>query len=247
MANTEVPLRQSTVGCLNPAVTRPGYDREAVSVGMVHFGVGGFHRAHQAIYTDTLMNQGEALDWGICGVGVMPADLAMREALDSQDGLYTVVVKHADGTLEPRVVGSLVRYLYAPADPEEVLAVLAEPQTRIVSLTITEGGYNLNQVTGEFDTHNPLIQRDVQGEALPATVFGLVVQALQRRRNAAIAPFTVMSCDNLPGNGDLARAMFAAYGDLIDPELGDWIRTFVAFPNSMVDRITPVHHREGQA
>ena len=103
------------------AVPRPAYDRSRVRVGVVHFGVGGFHRAHQAMYHDRLMNAGSALDWGICGVGVMPADRLMQEALEAQDGLYTLVVKHADGTYEPRVIGAITEYLFAPDDPEAVL------------------------------------------------------------------------------------------------------------------------------
>ncbi|MDX6243590.1 MAG: mannitol 2-dehydrogenase [Frankiales bacterium] len=240
MSNNGVPLSTATLGTLDPAVKVPEYDRDAVSVGIVHFGVGGFHRAHQAMYGDRLMNDGKALDWGICGVGVMPSDLAMRDALDAQDCLYTVVVKHADGRLEPRVIGSIVRYLYAPDDPEAVLTVLADERTRIVSLTVTEGGYNVDPVTGGFDTGNEAVAQDARGDQPPATVFGLVVEALRRRRAQGLAPFTVMSCDNIPGNGDLAKAMFAAFADLVDPGLGGWIRSSVSFPNSMVDRITPV-------
>ena len=247
MTTTGIPLCQETLSSISSAVQLPTYDRAALIVGIVHFGVGGFHRAHQAMYTDRLMNQGEAHDWGICGVGVTPADIAMKQALDVQDGLYTLVIKHADGTLEPRVIGSIVRYLYAPDDPEAVLEMMANEQTRIVSMTITEGGYNVNQVTGEFDTLNPLVQRDLEGKAAPVTVFGLVVEALRRRRLAGVAPFTVMSCDNLPGNGDLTKAMFAAFAELIEPELGNWVRRSVAFPNSMVDRITPVTSDEDRA
>ena len=139
-----------TSGGFPSAVPGPTYERSAVGVGIVHFGVGGFHRAHQAMYLDSLMNQGAALDWGICGVGVKPADAAMKRALVPQDGLYTLVVKHPDGRLEPRVIGSIIEYLYAPDAPEPVLERLTAEQTRIVSLTITEGGYNFNQVTGEF-------------------------------------------------------------------------------------------------
>ena len=247
MTTTPVPLSAATVNALDPAVGIPVYDRSSVSVGVVHFGVGGFHRAHQAMYLDRLMNQGKALDWGICGVGVMPSDEAMRDALNAQDHLYTLVVKHADGTLEPRVIGSIVGYLYAPDDVEAVLAVLAAETTRIVSLTVTEGGYNVDQVTGLFDKSNAAILRDAQGDRPPATVFGLVVEGLRRRRALGLVPFTVMSCDNLPGNGDLAKEMFASYAELADPGLAAWLRTSVAFPNSMVDRITPVTAEDDKA
>jgi mannitol 2-dehydrogenase len=240
MATLGVPLSAATLHDLDPSVGVPVYGRSALTVGMVHFGVGGFHRAHQAMYIDRLMNQGEALDWAICGVGVLPSDVAMRDALAAQDGLYTLVIKHADGKLEPRVIGSIVRYLHAPDDAEAVLAVLTAESTRIVSLTVTEGGYNVDPVTGQFDTGNAGVVRDAHGGQPPATVFGLVVEALRRRRTEGVAPFTVMSCDNIPGNGDLAKAMFAAYADMLDPALAAWIRSSVAFPNSMVDRITPV-------
>ncbi|HET9171901.1 MAG TPA: mannitol dehydrogenase family protein [Actinospica sp.] len=217
----------------------PTYDRSEVRVGIVHFGVGGFHRAHQAAYIDALMNKGLALDWGICGVGLLPADEAMARALVPQQGRYTLVVKHPDGKLEPRVIGSIVDYKYAPDDPELVLDVLASPQTRIVSLTITEGGYNFNQVTREFISDEPRVAADLVPGAEPSTVFGYVVEALDRRRRAGIEPFTVMSCDNIQSNGHVAREMFTAFAALRDPKLAQWITDHVHFPDSMVDRITP--------
>ncbi|MBR7827324.1 mannitol dehydrogenase family protein [Actinospica sp. MGRD01-02] len=217
----------------------PTYDRSAVSVGIVHFGVGGFHRAHQAAYIDSLMAQGTAMDWGICGVGVKPADEAMARALVPQQCRYTLVTKHPDGKLEPRVIGSIVEYLYAPDDPERVLRVLTREQTRIVSLTITEGGYNFNQVTREFIADEPEVAADLVRGATPSTVFGYVVEALDRRRRGGIAPFTVMSCDNIQSNGHVAREMFTAFAALRDPELARWITEHVHFPDSMVDRITP--------
>jgi mannitol 2-dehydrogenase len=218
----------------------PGYDRSAIDVGIVHFGVGGFHRSHQAMYVDRLMRQGLALEWGICGIGVLPADRAMGEVLKAQDGLYTLVVKHPDGRHEPWVIGSIIDFKYGPDDPLAVLEVLTSPATRIVSLTITEGGYNFDQVTHEFDAENPTIAADLKGESSPTTVFGFVVEALARRRDLGIEPFTIMSCDNIESNGDMARASFTAFARLRDPELGQWVEEHVRFPNSMVDRITPV-------
>jgi mannitol 2-dehydrogenase len=222
------------------AVPAPEYDRAKVTVGVVHFGVGGFHRAHQAMYHDRLMNAGEALDWGICGAGVMPADRRMRDALAAQDGLYTLVVKHSDGTYEPRLIGSIVEYRLAADDPEALIEKLAAETTRIVSLTVTEGGYNLHNVTGEFDAANPAVAADVAPGAVPRTTFGLITEGLARRRARGLAPFTVMSCDNLQGNGHLAHRVFTAFARLRDPELAEWIEHDVRFPNSMVDRITPV-------
>ncbi|TWD81950.1 mannitol 2-dehydrogenase [Kribbella amoyensis] len=233
-------LGPAHLGALGTEVGRPEYDRAEVRAGIVHFGVGGFHRAHQAMYLDRLMNDGKALDWGICGVGVLPQDRRMADVMAAQDGLYTLVVKHPDGTLEPRVIGSVVDYLFAPDDPEAVLARMADPATRIVSLTITEGGYNVHQVTGELDTSDPALAADLEPGATPGSVFGFVVEALARRRAAGVAPFTLMSCDNIPGNGHVAKKMLTAFARLKDPELAGWIEREVRFPNSMVDRITPV-------
>ncbi len=238
-------LSAATLTALGPDVSVPTYDRTAVTAGIVHVGVGGFHRAHQAMYVDRLLEAGGARDWGVCGVGVLPGDRRMKEALAAQDHLYTLVVKHPDGHLEARVVGSLVDYLLAPDDPQAVVERMADPATRIVSLTITEGGYNIHAVTGEFADDDPAVLADAAPDAMPATVFGLVVEALVRRRARGLAPFAVVSCDNIQGNGDVARRTFAAFADLRDrvrgeTGLGDWVREHVAFPNSMVDRITPV-------
>jgi len=231
-------LNQANLGSLKIPV--PSYDRSRVTVGIVHFGVGGFHRAHQAMYIDQLMEQGKALDWGICGVGVMPFDLKMKEALQSQDCLYTLVEKAPDGSWTPRIIGSIVQYLYAPDDPDAVIEKMADPATRIVSLTVTEGGYNFHPVTGKFDDTNPAVQADLAPGAVPATTFGLITEALVRRRARGIEPFTVMSCDNIQGNGHMAQEVFGAFARLRDPELGEWVEGNVLFPNSMVDRITPV-------
>ena len=233
-------LNASTLASIGELVPVPTYPRDQVRVGIVHFGVGGFHRAHQAMYLDRLMNAGSALDWGICGVGLLPGDRRMRDALDAQDGLYTLVLKAPDGSREPRVIGSIVRYLYAPDDPEAVLETMASPDVRIVSLTVTEGGYNIDHVTGEFDTSYPPVVADAQAGAVPATTFGYVVEALARRRARGLPPFTVNSCDNLQGNGTLSRKVFTAFARMRDAELADWIEANVSFPNAMVDRITPV-------
>lgn len=233
-------LNNRTVGKLGDSIGAPLYDRHAVTPGIVHIGVGGFHRAHQAMYLDALMNQGLALDWGIVGVGVMPGDKRMQQALAAQDHLYTLVIKHPDGQYEPRVIGSMVNYLFAPDDSEAVIEQMTDPTIRIVSLTVTEGGYNFHPVSGEFDLDNPVVRDDLANPAQPTTSFGLVVEALVRRRARGIAPFTVMSCDNIQGNGDVAKRMFTAYARARDHELGEWLAGAVAFPNAMVDRITPV-------
>ncbi|WP_131104114.1 mannitol dehydrogenase family protein [Ornithinimicrobium sufpigmenti] len=248
-----VPLSGATLDRLPDGVARPSYDRSALTPGIVHIGVGGFHRAHQAMYLDRLMEEGQAHDWAIVGVGTMPGDVRMRDALRAQDYLFTLVVKHPDGRLEPRVLGGMVDYLFAPEDPEAVLDAMTDPRVRIVSLTITEGGYHVNQVTGDFDPDDPVLQSDLDSPGSPRSAFGLITEALRRRRTAGTAPFTVMSCDNLPGNGDVARATIGAFAALQD-ERGDgaeplapWLAEHVAFPNAMVDRITPVTSPEDVA
>jgi mannitol 2-dehydrogenase len=242
-----VPLTAKNLAELGPEVVTPTYDRSQVRTGVVHFGVGAFHRAHQAMYLDRLMAEGKALDWGICGVGVLPSDRAMRDTMAAQDCLYTLVVKHPDGTFEPRVIGSIVDYLFAPDDPDAVIERMADEQTRVVSLTVTEGGYNIHAVTGEFDDTNADVRHDLEPDAVPRTMFGLITAALARRRSRGLPPFAVMSCDNIQGNGHVAQRSFAAFARLRDPDLADWVESEVAFPNGMVDRITPVTTDEDRA
>jgi len=234
------PLNSRTLPYWNGRLPVPAYDRNLVTPGVVHIGVGGFHRAHLAMYHDRMMNDGMGLGWGICGVGVLAADRKMQQVLDAQDGLYTLVLKHSDGNYQPRVIGSIVEYLFAPDSPEAVIEKLAAEPTRIVSLTVTEGGYNVSDITGEFDAANPDVASDLAPGAVPRTTFGLITEALRRRRDRGLTPFTVVSCDNLPGNGQLSKRVFTAFARLRNPELGDWIEGTVRFPNSMVDRITPV-------
>ena len=232
-------LTGETLAQLNAGVSVPRYDRRHVTTGIVHIGVGNFHRSHQAMYIDTLMNRGRAMDWGICGVGLQPSNVRMRNVLAAQDGLYTLVLRHSDGTWDARVIGSIVEYLFAPDDPEAAIEKMAAPATRIVSLTITEGGYNLDAVTGEFNDSDPSVVADLRPGARPRTVFGLVTEALARRRMRGIPAFSVLSCDNIQGNGHVSQRAFTAYARLRDPELADWITRHVRFPNCMVDRITP--------
>jgi mannitol 2-dehydrogenase len=220
-------LSNRTLGTLPSAIDVPAYDRGAVTAGIVHLGVGGFHRAHEAVYVDRLLRRGLAGNWGIRGVGLRMQDQRMRDVMRDQDGLYTVVERAPDGSSRLSVVGSIGSYLFAPDEPERVIEALAAPTTRIVSLTITEGGYD--PAGGEED----LVR------ASPQTAFGVVVEALARRRQRGLAPFTVLSCDNLEGNGEVARRSFGSFAELRDPALGEWVHEHVAFPSSMVDRITP--------
>jgi mannitol 2-dehydrogenase len=221
------------------AIPTPTYNRDNLEVGVAHFGVGGFHRAHQAMYVDRLMTEEQASQWGICGIGVLPGDRRMADALSQQDGLYTLILANPDGSQEPRVIGSIIDFRYAPDDPEAVVELLADPGVHIISLTITEGGYNIRDDDGEFDADNQAIQRDLHGDQPPATVFGLVAAGLARRRDRGIPSPTIVSCDNIENNGAVARRAFTTYAELADPGLAQWIRENTRFPSSMVDRITP--------
>ncbi|WP_299908125.1 mannitol dehydrogenase family protein [uncultured Paracoccus sp.] len=228
-------LSDATLSQLDCAV--PAYDRQSLSGGMLHFGVGNFHRAHQAVYLDRLMNTGLGLDFAIIGAGVMPGDQRMRDTLAGQDNLYTVVEQSAE-TSQPRVIGPMIDYI-APGNSAQVIAQLADPAIRIASLTITEGGYFIDANTGHFDPTHPAIAADGANPDAPKTVFGLLVAGLKARRAAGHQPFTVMCCDNIPHNGSVTREAVVETARLSDPELALWIKGNVAFPNGMVDRITP--------
>lgn len=215
-------------------------EREDLSAGIVHFGVGNFHRSHQAMYLDRLHRMGEDRDWGIVGIGLFPRDAEMGEALRAQGFSYTLVEMEPDGGRNATRIGSIIDFLHLPDDPEAVYEQLAAPEIRIVSLTITEGGYNTSDVTGEFDESAPAILADLKTDQ-PRSVFGIIVEGLRRRRERGIAPFTVASCDNVLGNGDVTRRAITAFARLaLGAEFAAWVERDVAFPNSMVDRITPV-------
>lgn len=228
-----------TVNHVKSTVRTPHYDRSVVTQGIVHIGVGNFHRAHEALAIDDLLTEDPSQPWAICGVALLPSDEPLARRMQNQDGLYTLVEKHADGTWDARVIGSITEVLFAPDEPEAVLAKLCEPNIKVVSLTITEGGYNFDPITGEFVADAPAIESDL-ASLIPSTVFGVITEALKRRRDAGTEPFTVMSCDNIQHNGLVAQRSFTAFAKLKEPELGEWIEANVAFPNSMVDRITPV-------
>ncbi|SDD94296.1 mannitol 2-dehydrogenase [Paracoccus isoporae] len=230
-------MKLNTANLPDLPIATPSYDRAALTGGIVHFGLGNFHRAHQAVYLDRLMNVGRGHDFAIVGAGVMPSDARMREVLAAQDFLYTVVEQSADAS-DPQVIGAMIDYL-APGNPAAVIARLADPATKIASLTITEGGYFINAETGHFDPAHPAIAEDGQNPDAPQTVFGLLVAGLRARREAGQQPFTVMSCDNIPHNGVIAREAVVETARLFDPDLAEWIAAQVAFPNGMVDRITP--------
>jgi mannitol 2-dehydrogenase len=231
------PLSLSTLGALSAAVARPAYARADLSPGILHFGVGNFHRAHQAVYLDDLFNAGRDHDWAVVGAGVFEGEKAGRDTLARQDWLTTVVEQDA-GHMAARVTGAMIDFI-TPGDAAATIARLAAPAIRIVSLTITEGGYFINPATGAFDPGHPDMVRDGDQPGAPKTVFGMMLAGLKLRRAAGVAPFTVMSCDNIPGNGHVTADALVGLARLSDPGFADWVEKNVAFPNSMVDRITP--------
>jgi fructuronate reductase len=229
-----VRLSNATLGSAKANVRRPTYDRARVTPGIVHLGIGAFHRAHQAVVLDTVLERDPS--WGIVGASLRRPDTS--DALNPQDGLYTVLVKDGEKR-EARVIGSVLEVIDAPHHREALLSRMADPATRIVSLTVTEKGYCYNAASGGLDTSHPDIVADLSHPREPATAAGLIAEALRRRRDDGIAPFTVLSCDNLPHNGQVAGRVFTQFAEAVDAGLGRWVRDNVPFPGTMIDRIVP--------
>ncbi|MCE2476123.1 MAG: mannitol dehydrogenase family protein [Alphaproteobacteria bacterium] len=230
-----VELSLANLDRLPGTVTGPRYDRASLSPGILHIGVGNFHRSHQTVYMDRLFEQGLDLDWAIVGAGIKPFDAERRRLLAAQDWLTTVVDLGPDES-SARVIGAMVDY--CEVRPEAIVARLADPAIRIVSLTITEGGYYTDAATGGFDAGHPDIRHDAQHPTNPQTVFGVLLAGFGERRARNLAPFTVLSCDNLPENGNVTQQSVLGLAALVSGDLRDWIAANVAFPNSMVDCIT---------
>lgn len=229
-------LNMTALSMLPDAIAKPAFDRSALSAGILHIGVGNFHRAHQAVYLNKLFEQGEGHDWAIVGAGLMPYDKAMRERLRAQDWLTTIVELDPDG-LSAHVCASMIDFI--EVDPAGLIDRLCQPDIRIVSLTITEGGYFVDPNSGGFDVSHPEILADLENPEAPSTVFGVLVAALMRRKASGVAPFTIMSCDNLPENGHMAKQTVVGYASAMSSDVAEWIEKEVAFPNGMVDCITP--------
>lgn len=229
-------LNQQALGTLPGNVAVPSYDRYALTPGIVHIGVGNFHRAHQAIYLDRLFSLGEDHDWGLVGAGIKHYDAAMRTKLHAQDWLSTIVELDPSG-FTARICGSMIDFV--TVDPSVLITRLSEPDIRIVSLTITEGGYFVDEASGGFNASHPDVQHDLKNVQAPQTVFGVLIAAIEKRRDKGLEPFTIMSCDNLPENGSVARQSVLGMAQLISADLAGWIASNIAFPNSMVDCITP--------
>ena len=228
-------LSLANLAHLPQGVARPAYDIAATRVGVAHLGVGAFHRAHQAVYLDDRLNAGET-GWGILGASLRSPDT--RDALAPQDGLYATLVRSGEGT-RTRVIGALRSLLVAPEDPERLLAAMADPAVRIVSLTVTEKGYCHDPATGTLREDHPDIRRDLASPLAPVSAPGYLVEALRRRRAAGTAPFTVLTCDNLPANGETVHRVISRFAALLDPDLGAFVAGEVACPSTMVDRIVP--------
>lgn len=233
-----IPLSNATLGDLPKGVGDIRYDRASVTPGIVHIGLGNFHRAHQAWYLHRLMQAGKALDWGIIGASVRAADAPQRARLEAQDHLTTLVELDPSGR-SAEVVGSMIGYVPIEDGHGPLIRQMSDPAIRIVSLTVTEGGYFLDPATKRFDPGHADIAHDSANLAAPRTAFGAIVAALAERRGAGVGPFTCQSCDNLPGNGRILRDVVVGLARLADPDLAHWIEAEVSFPNSMVDCIVP--------
>ncbi len=215
------------------------YSRANISAGILHFGVGNFHRAHLECYTNRLLGQESQANWGICGAMIMPQDKALYEALKSQDNFYSLTVCGRDGINNIEWIGSLVELLWSGVELEAIINKIADPAIKIISLTITEGGYNIDKTSGEFLLESPAVVHDLQNSATPQTVFGIVAEGLRRRIAAGAGAVTILSCDNLQHNGNTCARAFNSFFAAQDTELAAWAKENITYPNSMVDRITP--------
>jgi mannitol 2-dehydrogenase len=235
-----IPLRAGTVGQLPPPVRVPRYELAQRRVGIVHLGLGGFHRAHMARYTHDLMQQDVgALSWSITGAGLLPPDKRMADSLNPQGGLYTLV-ERGGGSESVAVIGSIAQVIHAGESSAALLDAIAQPYVRIVSLTVTENGYCLNPATRQFDPEHPQIRADLAAPEAPHSAIGIIVESYRRRMQAGQGAFTSLTCDNIQHNGNVLRAAVLTLARLRDPALVGWIEEHAAFPNTMVDRITPV-------
>lgn len=215
------------------------YDAEKITTGILHIGVGNFHRAHQQFYTNAILESEDQKQWGICGVCLLPSDENIVRNLRAQNLEYSLTVCGRNGTDEVYKIGSLRDLIWGVEDPEAVINKISDPSIRIITLTITEGGYNLDKETGAFILNDEKIQHDVKNPGTPSTVFGFVAEGLRRRKLKNSGGITILSCDNLQHNGNTAKRAFTAFIEAQDKELAEWMKTHVSFPNSMVDRITP--------
>ncbi|MCB4809257.1 mannitol dehydrogenase family protein [Tamlana sp. 62-3] len=225
---------------LPETVLTPTFNRDLIKTSILHIGVSSFHRSHQAYYTDELINKFNELNYGICGVDLLETDRKIYNILKDQDGLYTLYTKDPEGNHKARIIGAIVEYFFGPENPLAVIEKMANPDIKIISLTIAEDGYQLNEVTGAFNINHPFIEEDIKTPFKPKTVFGYLTQALKLRKLRNLPGCTILSCDNIKANGDTIKEALFNYVSKTEPELLDWISKNTTFPNSMVDRITTV-------
>ncbi|WP_319531613.1 mannitol dehydrogenase family protein [uncultured Cohaesibacter sp.] len=233
-----IQLSNATLSEVPESVARPTYDRATLTPGIVHIGLGNFHRAHQSWYLNRLFEQGFDHDWAIIGAGVRPYDAQMREKMKAQDYMTTLIELDPEAK-SAEIVGSMIDYVPIEEGNGPLIEQMADPVIRIVALTVTEGGYYIDLATKGFDENHPDIKYDAAHPDHPRTAFGAIVAALKLRRERGIGPFTGQSCDNLQGNGNILRQTVVSLARLSDPDLADWIDSNCTFPNSMVDCIVP--------
>lgn len=215
------------------------YDRSQIKAGILHFGVGNFHRAHLECYTNNLLQDPTQQGWGVCGAMIMPSDETLYRALKAQENIYSLTICGRDGKGSIEMIGSLVELLWSGEEMEAIIDKVADSDIKIITLTITEGGYNTDKSSGEFLFESDHIKYDLENPQSPKSIFGIIAEGLRRRIAAGGAPVTMLTCDNLQHNGDTCKRAFSSFFERQDAALAEWVSQNVTFPNSMVDRITP--------
>lgn len=233
-------LNAENLSSLPTNVSIPSYDRDQITTSILHIGVGNFHRSHQAYYIHELIDKCKELNYGICGVDLLESDRKIYNILKDQDGLYTLYTKEPNGAHKAKIIGSIVEYFYGPENPLAVIERMASPEIKIISLTIAEDGYLLNEITGAFDINHPAVTEDIKNPFSPKTVFGYLMQSFKLRKLRNLPGCTILSCDNIKSNGDTMKQSLYNYVSKTEPDLLDWIIANTSFPNTMVDRISPI-------
>ncbi|MFY0715312.1 mannitol dehydrogenase family protein [Seonamhaeicola sp. NFXS20] len=233
-------LNMENLKQLPPNVLKPLFNRDNIKTSILHIGVSNFHRSLQAFYTHELIERFNELNYGICGVDLLDTSRKIYNILKDQDGLYTLYIKEINGVHKAKVIGSIVEYFFGPENPMAVIEKMASPDIKIISLTIAEDGYHLNEITGEFDLNHPSVYEDLKNPLSPNTVFGYLTQAFKLRKLRGLPGCTILSCDNIKENGNTIKQSFFNYVSKVDPDLLPWLTKNTTFPNTMVDRITPI-------
>ncbi|MCR1026298.1 mannitol dehydrogenase family protein [Cellulophaga baltica] len=233
-------LNTENTNSLPNSILKSNVDRDKIKTGIAHIGLSNFHRAHQAYYMHELIEQHQELNFGICGIDLLESDRKIYNILKDQDGLYTLITKKANGTIDYKIISSIIEYFYGPENPLAAIERLARPDIKIISLTIAEDGYHLNETTGEFNLTHPQVKEDSLSKFNPKTVFGYLTQVFNLRKERGLPGCTILSCDNIQANGDTVKKSFFNYVEKTTPSLLPWLQENTSFPNSMVDRITTV-------